>query len=194
MFVSLEGLDGVGKSTQAGLLAARFRGIGREVVECREPGGTALGERLRNLLLDHGAWQVSDRAEALLFAASRAQVVVEVIRPALERGAVVVCDRFLDSSVAYQGAGRSLGVDVVRATSLFATAGLLPERTILLVGTGHAPAPAGADRIEAESEAFRRAVEDGFRSAAAAEPSRIRVVAADGPRDEVAERVWRALA
>src|SRR4051812_37837754 len=133
MFVSLEGLDGVGKSTQAGRLAARLRAEGHDVVECREPGGTALGERLRALVLDDDV-AIGSRAEALIFAAARAQLVEEVIGPARERGAWVVCDRFLDSSVAYQGGARELGLDAVRELSVFATGELLPDRTVLLVG------------------------------------------------------------
>ena len=190
MFITLEGLDGVGKSTQARLLADRLRAAGEEVVECREPGGTPLGERLRALVLERGAWSVSARAEALLFAASRAQLVEEVVRPALSRGAFVVCDRYIDSSVAYQGAGRALGAAPVRAISMFAVDGLLPERTILLVGAVRAPA--AADRIEAEQGAFHAAVDGGFREAALADPARFRLVDADGTIEDVAGRVWAA--
>jgi dTMP kinase len=191
VFVTLEGLDGVGKSTQARLLADRLRTAGHEVVECREPGGTPLGERVRALLLERGSWAVSERAEALLFAASRAQLVAEVVRPALARGAWVVCDRYLDSSVAYQGAARGLGADRVRDVSLFAVDGLLPDRTILLVGAVRAAAE--ADRIEAEAGGFHVAVDRGFREAAAAEPERFRVVDANGAVAAVARRIWAAI-
>jgi dTMP kinase len=191
VFLSLEGLDGVGKSTQARLLAAHLRERGDEVVECREPGGTALGERVRSLVLDHGAWSVSPRAEALLFAVSRAQLVAEVIAPALDRGAVVVCDRFLDSSVAYQGAVRGLGTAAVRDVSLFATGGLLPDRTFYLRGAARAPdAP---DRIEIEGAAFHVSVAAAFDAIAAADPARVRVIDASGAVDEVAARVRGAL-
>ena len=190
MFVTLEGLDGVGKSTQARLLAERLRAVGQEVVECREPGGTPLGERVRALLLERGSWSVSDRAETLLFAASRAQLVAEVVRPALARGAWVVCDRYLDSSVAYQGAGRGLGVEAVRAASIFAVDGLLPARTVLLVGAVRAAAV--ADRIEAEDASFHAAVDRGFRAAAADDPERFRIVDADGTIEAVAARVRAA--
>src|SRR6187551_2734948 len=152
MFVSLEGLDGIGKSTQARLLAERLRAAGHDVVECREPGGTALGERVRSLVLDRGDWDVAPRAEALLFAASRAQLVADVIAPALARGAWVICDRYIDSSVAFQGGGRDLGPDTVRDVSLFATSGLLPDRTILLVTTPREGPE--ADRIESEGDSF----------------------------------------
>ena len=124
MFVTFEGIDGSGKSTQAELLRARLEADGREVVATREPGGTELGERIRELLL-HGG-HVSPWAEALLYAASRAQHVDEVIRPALARGAWVVCDRYVDSSVAYQGVGRGLGLERVLDLNLAAVGGLLP--------------------------------------------------------------------
>lgn len=191
MFVSLEGLDGVGKSTQARLLVERLRAEGREVVECREPGGTPLGERLRSLVLDHGDWDVAPRAEALLFAASRAQLVADVIRPALERGAWVVCDRYLDSSVAFQGGGRGLGPGVVREVSIFATGGLLPDRTVVLVAPHREPEV--ADRIEVEGDRFRAAVATAFAEIAREEPTRVALVDGDGELGEVAERVWAAV-
>ena len=130
MFVTFEGLDGAGKTTQVELLRERLEQEGREVVATREPGGTELGERIRELLL--GGVPVSPWAEATLFAASRAQHVAELIGPALERGAVVLCDRFVDSSLVYQGAARGLGVDAVLELNLRATGGLLPDRTFLL--------------------------------------------------------------
>ena len=130
MFVTFEGIDGSGKSTQAVLLAEALRGEGREVVPTREPGGTSLGERVRALLLE-GA--IAPWAEAALFAAARAQLVAEVIRPALARGAVVVCDRFLDSSLAYQGFARGLGVDAVFELNRTVLGDLLPDRTFLLL-------------------------------------------------------------
>ena len=191
MFVSLEGLDGVGKSTQARLLAERLRAAGHEVVECREPGGTPLGERVRALVLDHGDWDVGPRAEALLFAASRAQLVADVIAPARARGAWVICDRSIDSSVAFQGGGRGLGPDVVRDVSLFAMGGLLPDRTVILVTTPREAAE--ADRIESEGDAFRLAVSAAFAAIAAAEPGRVASIDADGDVATVAERVWAAL-
>ena len=133
MFVSLEGPDGVGKTTQAALLAERLRATGLEVVQCREPGGTGLGERVRAVLLDPEA-TMGDRAEALLFAAARAELTEAVIAPALARGAWVVCDRFIDSSLVYQGLARGLGLESIRAVSLFATGGVLPARTLVLHG------------------------------------------------------------
>ena len=191
VFISLEGLDGVGKTTLARRLAARLRAAGREVVECREPGGTALGERVRPLILAHGDWAVGPRAEALLYAAARAQIVEEVIRPALGRGAWVVSDRFVDSSLAYQGAGRELGVDAVAEVNAFATSGLLPARTVLLDGVERRDAE--PDRIESAGEGFRTRVAEAFRVLAQADPARVRRVDARGSEDEVAERVWRAV-
>ncbi|HXH97228.1 MAG TPA: dTMP kinase, partial [Gaiellaceae bacterium] len=135
MFVTFEGSDGSGKSTQAELLRATLAAEGREVVLTREPGGTALGERIRELLLDEAELDggaMSPWAEAALFAASRAQHVDQVILPALERGADVVCDRYVDSSLAYQGIARGLGIDEVLELNLAATHGLLPDVTVLL--------------------------------------------------------------
>lgn len=190
MFVSLEGPDGVGKTTQAALLAERLRLGGREVVQCREPGGTELGERVRSLLLD-GDVDLGDRAEALLFAAARAQIVEEVIRPALERGAWVVCDRFIDSSIVYQGMARGLGVEPILSASLFATADLLPARTLVLHGVDRRDAE--PDRIEAAGADFHARVAAGFIDLAARYPERVRLVEAVGEREDVAARIWAAL-
>lgn len=194
MFVTFEGVDGSGKSTQARLLAERLAAEGRDVLAIREPGGTALGERIRELLL--GSGQVADWAEAALFAAARAQLVAEVIRPALERGAAVVCDRYLDSSLAYQGIARGLGLERVLELNLTAVDGLLPDRTfLLLLDPAAAAARRGAstDRIERAGEAFLARVDAGYRELAARFPDRI--VALDGglPERELAERVVHEL-
>jgi dTMP kinase len=194
MFVTFEGLDGSGKSTQSELLCARLATDGLEVVATREPGGTVLGEQLRDLVL-HGG-HVSPWAEALIYAAARAQHVDEVIRPALERGSAVVCDRYLDSSVAYQGVGRGLGLERVLDLNLTAVGGLLPDHTFLLALEASA---AGRrlrgehDRLERESEGFHARAGEGYRELAARFPERIVVLDATRPAEELAEEVYGAL-
>jgi dTMP kinase len=190
MFVTFEGLDGSGKSTQADLLADWLREQGRAVLSTREPGGTPVGEAVRNLVL-HGG-EISPWAEAALFAAARAEHVESAIRPALVRGEDVVCDRYLDSSVAYQGIARDLGEELVRNLNLTVTQGLLPERTFLvLVDPEEARRRGGdvRDRIEREDDGFMRKVDEAFRALAIEFPGRI--VALDGrrPPAEIAEEV-----
>lgn len=175
MFVTFEGLDGSGKSTQAALLAERLRGEGREVVATREPGGTPVGERVREVLLG-GEGELLAWTEAALFAAARAEIVAHVIRPALARAADVVCDRYVDSSLAYQGAARGLGVEAVLALNEGATGGLLPDRTfLLLLAPDEAARRLGprADRIERAGAEFRTRVDAGYRELAARYPDRI---------------------
>ena len=190
MFVSLEGPDGVGKTTQAALLAECLRAVGLEVVQCREPGGTELGERVRAVLLDPQV-TMGDRAEALLFAAARAEITQEVIVPALERGAWVVCDRFIDSSLVYQGIARGLGIEPILDVSLFATGGVLPARTLVLHGVDRRDDE--PDRMEAAGADFHARVAEGFLELAALESERIRLVDARGAQEEVARRIWDAL-
>jgi dTMP kinase len=194
MFVTFEGIDGSGKSTQAELLRARLEADGCDVVLTREPGGTVLGERIRELLL-HGG-HVSPWAEALLYAASRAQHVDEVIRPALERDAWVVCDRYVDSSVAYQGVGRSLGLERVLDLNLAAVGGLMPDRTFLLsLDATEVPGrlQGDHDRLEREPGDFHSRVAEGYRELAARFPARIVVLDATLPPDTIAEEVYGAL-
>ena len=173
--MSFEGLDGSGKSTQAALLAAHLEEEQRDVVATREPGGTPLGEGVRELLLG-GAGEVLPWAEAALFAAARAELVARVIRPALERGADVVCDRYLDSSLAYQGVARGLGVETVLELNRGATGGLLPDRTFLLLLSPDEAArrlgPDG-DRIERAGAGFRARVDEAYRELAERFPERI---------------------
>ncbi|MCI1832928.1 MAG: dTMP kinase [Bifidobacterium sp.] len=186
LFISLEGIDGVGKTTQVARLRDYARDFGREIVVTREPGGTRLGAELRQLLL-HG-FDVLPRAEALMFAADRAQHVDEVIRPALERGAIVICDRYLDSSLAYQAAGRDLAVAEIRRLSMWATGGLLPERTYLLdmdPQASHARLRHGEDRMEAAGEGFQRRTRQAFLALARRDPERFRIVDAADPVETV---------
>ncbi|MCH8613928.1 dTMP kinase [Arsenicicoccus dermatophilus] len=195
MFVALEGGDGGGKSTQAALLRDWLGGLGHTVVLTREPGGSPLGVQVRELLL-HGD-HVAPRAEALLYAADRAHHVATVVRPALERGEVVVTDRYLDSSVAYQGAGRALAAQEIRDLSLWAVEGLLPDLTVLLdvsAATGRERRGDVHDRLESEPDDFHERVRAGFLALAAAEPQRYLVVDASLPPEQVHAAVRERLA
>jgi dTMP kinase len=191
-FVAFEGGEGAGKSTQVGLLNHWLTSEGRLVRVTFEPGDTAVGARLRAILLGHETGELAPRTEALLYAADRAEHVARVVAPALAEGAVVVTDRYSDSSVAYQGAGRELtGRDVARL-SMWATENLLPDLTVLLdidpsVGLQRSATP--ADRLEAEPLAFHRRVRDGFLSLAAAAPDRYLVVDATRAPDEIGRQV-----
>lgn len=191
LFITLEGGDGAGKTTQAALLEAWLTDAGRRVVRTREPGGTEVGRLIRDIVLHHRG-EVAARAEALLYAADRAHHVETVVRPSLDRGDVVIQDRYLDSSVAYQGAGRVLGTDEVRRLSLWATGGLLPDLTVLLdldpvVARGRLDADDKPfDRLEAERETFHVRVREEFLALAAAEPGRFLVLDATLPAAELA--------
>ncbi|MBW3084886.1 Thymidylate kinase [Austwickia sp. TVS 96-490-7B] len=188
VLIAFEGGDGAGKSTQIARLTRWLAAHGREFVVTREPGGTELGERVREVLLHGGA--VSARAEALLFAADRAHHVDTVIRPALEAGQDVITDRFMDSSIAYQGAGRALGADEVKDLSLWATGGLLPDLTVLLdvaVDVGAARRTGHPDRLEAEVGGFHERVRAHFLALAQAEPARYLVVDASLPSAQIGQ-------
>jgi dTMP kinase len=193
VFVTFEGADGSGKSTQAELLHAALAAEGRDVVLTREPGGTELGELIRALLLDGP--DMAPWAEAALFAASRAQHVERVIRPALVRGAAVICDRYVDSSLAYQGIGRGLGVEEVLELNLRVTSGLLPDTTVLLlVDPETAAARAGeSDRLEREGDDFRRSVDLAYRELAVRFPERIVTIDGTGAPEEIAREVRERL-
>jgi dTMP kinase len=194
VFVTFEGLDGSGKTTQAELLRAHLVEAGRDVVATREPGGTELGERIRGLLLEGG--EMSPWAEAALFAAARAELVDRVIAPALERGADVICDRYLDSSLAYQGIARGLGVAEVLELNQRVVRGVMPDCTfVLLVGVEESERRVGAtpDRIEGAGSDFRRRVDQAYRELADHFPERIRAVDGTLPRDEIARAVRDAL-
>lgn len=192
--ITIEGLDGAGKSTLAAALAAEL-----PLTLLREPGGVALSERIRDLVKDPGL-RCDPRAEALLYAAARAQLVAERLEPLLASGASVLLDRFVDSSLAYQGAARGLGVEAVAALNAFATAGMTPHRTLLLrldpaIGRARlADRGERPDRLELQDEAFFAAVQAGYAALAAREPARFRVLDASAPADEVLTAARTALA
>jgi dTMP kinase len=193
VFISFEGADGSGKSTQAELLREALAAKGRDVLLTREPGGTEVGERIRRLLLDGPG--MAPLAEAALFAASRAQHVEEVIRPALTRGADVVCDRYVDSSLAYQGIARGLGLDEVLQLNLAVTRGLLPDVTFLLLIDPAVAASrwADTDRLEREGLEFQQRVDAAYRSLAMRFPERIVTIDATGEAEAIAREVRERL-
>jgi dTMP kinase len=200
LFFTFEGPEGSGKSLQARLLIERLRALGLPASETREPGGTPLGDQVRELLLLRGDLEVRARSQVLLLCAARAQLVELVIRPALARGDLVVCDRFADSTLAYQGYGLALDLAELRPVISFATGGLTPNLTILLdipVREGlarkaaqRADAPAEWNRFEAEGQAFHERVRAGYQALAAAEPERWRRLDARKPPGELAEEIW----
>jgi dTMP kinase len=194
LFITLEGGDGAGKSTQAELLEAWLGAQGRTVVRTREPGGTDVGLEVRELVLHHRG-DIAPRAEALLYAADRAHHIATLVRPALERGDIVIQDRYIDSSVAYQGVGRVLDAREIRDLSLWATGGLLPRLTVLLdldetVARGRLDSSRTRfDRLEAEKAEFHARVRSAFLEIAAAESERFLVLDASEPIDELAEAI-----
>jgi dTMP kinase len=192
LFITLEGGDGSGKSTQITHLIGFLTEQGKTVVESREPGGTDLGLELRNIVL-HRRGHIAPRAEALLYAADRAHNIATKVRPAIEAGSVVVQDRYLDSSIAYQGAGRVLDADEVRSLSTWATEGLLPDLTILLdldPAVGRARIAGGAyDRLEEEAADFHGRVRDAYLALAAADPARFLVLDATLPIETLAAAI-----
>ena len=198
MLITIEGLDGAGKTTLVAGLSAALEARGTPVLVLREPGGVEVSERIRALVKDPGL-DMDPRAEALLYAAARAQLVAEELRPLLERGQCVLLDRFVDSSLAYQGAGRGLGVEQIRALNAFATGGLAPDRTLLLridpaVGRGRLTGRGDEeDRLERSGGAFFAAVAAAYDELAAAEPERIAVIDAAQPPDAVLADALAAL-
>ena len=203
MFITIEGGEGCGKTTQVGRLVSRLERSGRKALMVREPGGTRLAELVRGLLKDEREDPPCDRAELLLFLAARAQLVRNVIKPALADGAWVVSDRFCDSTFAYQGYGRGLPLDILRIANDFACDGLLPDRTVLLdvepavalerMRERAARTKEPADRIELAGADFHARLREGFLRMAAENPGRISVVDAAGTVEEVEERIWKSL-
>ena len=190
--ITFEGGEGAGKSTQIERLTGPLRDRGHTPITVREPGGTATGERVRDVLLDPDDGPTSARAEVLLYLAARAELTERVIRPALEAGRIVICDRFIDASVAYQGGGRDLGVDVVTSLNRFATADLVPDLTFLLdldpeVGLCRAADRSQPDRLERETLAFHRRVRDAYR-ALGRDPRFVMLDATEGA-DRLAETI-----
>ena len=192
LFIAFEGGDGAGKSTQAARLAGSLESRGLTVLRTREPGGTPIGEKLRSLVLDHGHGHIDAHTEALIFAASRAAHASQVIRPALARGEVVLTDRYIDSSVAYQGAGRGLGTEAVRSVNEWATAGLQPDLTVLLdvhPAEGRSRRTAGdaaEDRLESEADEFHARIRRAFLDLAASRPDNYLVLEAGQPVEDIA--------
>lgn len=192
LFIAFEGGDGAGKSTQARLLAERLRAAGREVLLTFEPGDSRIGKDVRRLVLDMASDGLDARAEALLYAADRAEHVASMVRPALRRGAVVITDRYVDSSIAYQGAGRRLGTEEVAALSAFATGGLLPDLTVVLdvpeyIRRGRIEGI--GDRLEREVDEFHLVVRQAFLDQAATDPARYLVLDGTLPPDELADAI-----
>lgn len=196
-FIVFEGGEGVGKTTQIQRLADTLTSAGEPPLVTREPGGSTIGRQIRRILLDPDTGIIDHRAEALLFAADRAEHVASIIRPALTSGTTVLCDRYMDSSAAYQGSGRGLSRDEVINLSMWATNNLVPDLTILLdldPASGLARCTrdefGSADRIEAEASEFLHAVRDGFLDLASRNPDRYLIVNADQPADDIAALVW----
>ena len=197
LFITFEGPEGAGKSTQLRLLAARLSAGGYPHLLTREPGGTDIGDKLRALVLDTRS-QMTAMTEFLIYSGSRAQLVQEVIRPALGRGELVVCDRYVDSSYAYQGYGRGLDLAELRAVSAAATGGLMPRLTILLnidpeVGLARAARVGEPDRIERAGLEFHRRLQQGFLQLAAAEPQRFLVLDASHSQEHLEADIWAAV-
>jgi dTMP kinase len=194
--LTFEGIEGCGKSTQLRRLASRLRALGYLVVETREPGGGLIGEQIRAVLLDVANRGMAPRCEILLYLASRAQHLADIIRPSLEKGAVVLCDRFSDATVAYQGFGRAMTAPVVRRLNQFATEGLTPDLTLILdvpvaMGLERKHRAGGLDRLDLEREAFHDAVRKGYLRIAKQEPRRVRVIDGTASIHDVSQTVHR---
>lgn len=200
MFITFEGPDGSGKSTQIVLLAERLRAAGHDVLQTREPGGTAIGEQIRHVLHDLANTAMQPRAELLLYSAARAQLVGQVIKPHLERGGLVLSDRYFDSSLAYQGYGHGLDLDLLRSIQAFATGGLKPDLTLFFdieaeAGLGRRREGAAEwNRLDAYALEFHNRVRAGYRALAAAEPNRWARLDAAQPIVDLQTQVWGLVA
>ncbi len=195
MFITFEGPDGSGKTTQARRIAEWLGSLGRNVLAIREPGGTDIGDRVRAILMDRANTRLDPRAETLLFCASRAQMMAEKVRPHLARGGIVICDRFADSTLAYQGYGRGLDLGILRVVLDFATFGVRPDLTLCLDVDPHtglqrrARDRGGMNRLDAEPIAFHERVRAGYLALAAEEPQRWVVIDAGAPPDVIERRL-----
>lgn len=197
IFITLEGGDGAGKSTQIDNIKRYFEERGYDVLISREPGGTHIGEKLRDILLDRSNSEMDDVTEMLVYAASRAQHVSELIKPSLDEGKVVICDRYVDSSLAYQGYGRELG-SIVKEVNDAATRGLMPDITFWLdldpeEGRKRAGNEGELDRLEVENKDFHSRVRDGFRAICEADPKRIKMIDASESVEEMKQRIYEHL-
>jgi dTMP kinase len=203
VFITFEGMDGSGKTTQMNRLAERLSAAGRKVLVTTEPGGPPIAQKIRRIILDSAHAEMSPTAEVLLYFASRAQNVDEWIRPALARGEIVLSDRFTDSSLAYQGVGRGLGVETIEALDRIACRGLKPDLTILVdvdaeasltrARARNAAQPHPETRLDDESMEFHRKVHDAYHALAAAEPERVRIVNGRAPMDEIEREIWEVV-
>jgi dTMP kinase len=203
LFITFEGMDGSGKTTQLRRLAAHLRAMGRKVLETAEPGGTAIGRKIRQILLDAGNQELSPAAELLLYFASRAQNVNQSILPALDRGEIVLADRFTDSTLAYQGCGRGLGAEVVLALDKIACRGLQPDLTLLLeISPADSLARARArnsseaspeTRMDDQALEFHRKVHEAYKAVAGQQPARVKLIDGTAPADDVERAIWEVV-
>ena len=199
MFITFEGLDFSGKTTQANLLVERLKQRGNDVVFLREPGGTKISEKIREILLDKQHLEMNERAELFLFSAARTQLVSEVILPALQRGMIVLCDRYDDSTTAYQGFGRGLNLDQIKTINAMATAGTTPDLTVLVdidideITRRQKAAGISSDRMESSGHQFYEQVRAGYLTIASSEPKRFVVINGMRPMEEIHNEIWNVV-
>jgi dTMP kinase len=199
MFITFEGLDFSGKTTQANLLVERLKQRGNDVVFLREPGGTKISEKIREILLDKQHLEMNERAELFLFSAARTQLVSEVILPALQRGRIVLCDRYDDSTTAYQGFGRGLNLDQIKTINAMATAGTTPDLTVLVdidideITRRQKAAGISSDRMESSGHQFYEQVRAGYLTIASSEPKRFVVINGMRPMEEIHNEIWNVV-